>query len=312
MITISLIGEQSIPNLLPIRYQPPDAVMLVHTDLTKAAAERLARLLPDGCEAIPCLVSAYDIQEIARTLQSLIKERDWPAADLLFNLTGGTKAMALAAFLAAADCRAPFLYLQSEGRKTRLYRYEFNSAGMPQVSDDRILPALITIDDYLRAHVNDYQILGPSEKSGGLFERVIDEALQSVVDEVVAGVRLSTTIEIDLVVRCENQVGIIEAKTGGQAAKKSAIDQLSTAGGREYLGIYTQKMLAVDRRWEKDQSNLKELAAARNIALIELPSFRDGQALSPQDVECLRSTVCKQLGKASASSLLVGKGAGAS
>lgn len=296
MVTISLIGEQPIPNLLPIRYQPPDMVVLVHTDLTRAAAKRIERLLPGCCEPVPCLVSAYDIQQIVRTLEGLIAERGWGAADLLFNLTGGTKAMALAAYLVAAHYAAPFLYLQSEGKQTRLYRYEFDVGGIPHVSADQLLPGLITIADYLHAYVDDYQLTGfANEEAGGLFERAVYEALQPVVDEIIVGVKLLGALDVDMVVRCGNQVGIIEVKTG--RGVKKGIDQLNTAGGQRYLGTYTAKMLVSDQRWDESHSNLMELAEARQVEVIDLPSFGASHRLSPEDTERLQRAVCKQLGR---------------
>ena len=296
MITVSLIGEQPIPNLLPIRYQPPDAVVLVYTDRTQAAAERLGRLLPMDCTAVPCLVSAYDIQATTQDLLSLIGEHEWAASDMLFNLTGGTKAMALAAYLAAAELRAPFIYLQSEGKKTRLYRYEFGDDGRPHVSADDLLGALITIDDYLRAYVGEYQLTGfAKEEKGRLFEQAIFETLKPVVDEIVPGARLLGALDVDFVVRCENQVGIIEAKTG--PGVKKGIDQLNTAGGQRYLGTYTRKMLVSDQQWDSSRSNLRELAEARRIEVIELPSFCTTHELSPEDIQKLECTVCRQLGR---------------
>ncbi|HIQ05244.1 MAG TPA: DUF1887 family protein [Anaerolineae bacterium] len=296
MVTISLIGEQPIPNLLPIRYQPPEVAVLVYTDLTEAAAERLKRLLPEGCRVVPCLVCAYDIQKIVHILQALIEKHGWTADDLLFNLTGGTKAMALAAYLVAGNHKASFLYLQSEGKQTRLYRYEFDASGIPRVSVNRLLPGLITIDDYLRAYVDDYQLMGfAGDDAGGLFERAIYEALEPVVDEIVAGARLLGALDVDLVVRCENQVGIIEAKTG--PGVKKGIDQLNTAGGQHYLGTYTRKMLVSDQCWDESRSNLRELAEARRIQVVELPSFHTAKRLSSEDVEQLQRTVCEQLGR---------------
>jgi len=296
MITISLIGEQPIPNLLPIRYRPPGMVVQVYTDRTRAAAGRLERLLPDGCEAVPCLVSAYDIQKIVHTLRALIEERGWTADDLLFNLTGGTKAMALAAYLAAADCNAPFLYLQSEGKKTRLYQYEFDASGVPRVSSDQFLPGLITIDDYIRAYVDDYQVTGFAKGGpGGPFEQAIYEALEPVVDEIVAGVWLTSELDVDLIVRCENQVGLIEAKMGSKV--KKGIDQLNTAGGQRFLGTYTRKMLVSDRRWDDSFTNHRELAEARRVTVVELPSFGTSGRLAPGDVEQLRCAVCEELGR---------------
>ena len=100
-------------------------------------------------------------------------------------------------------------------------------------------------------------------------------------------------VEIDLLVRCGNQVGIVEVKRG--AAHKKAIDQLSGAGLRELQGIYTQKLLVSDQSWHT--SDLRELAAERQIELIELPSFGATGRLSAEDTKRLQQVVCAKLGK---------------
>jgi len=296
MITVSLIGEQPIPNLLPLRYQPPQVVVLVHSDRTERAARRLGRLLPPGCEPVYCSVSAYDIRAMSSDLADLIEKQGWTAAELTFNLTGGTKSMALAAYLVAAQWRSPFLYLQSEGKQTRLYRYEFETDGTPRMVDDRLLPGLITIDDYLRAYVGDYQLTGfAKENAGSRFEQAVHAALQPAVDEIAVGAKLLGALDVDFVVRCDNQVGIIEAKTG--PGVKKGIDQLNTAGGQRYLGTYTQKILVSDQRWDHTRSNLRELAEARRIQVIEVPSFGTEGALSSEDAEGLVQKVCGCLGR---------------
>jgi hypothetical protein len=186
--------------------------------------------------------------------------------------------------------------LQSEGKETRLYRYEFEADGTPRMVDDRLLPALITIDDYLRAYLDDYQLTGFSkDEAGGGFERAVCAALQPTVDEIVVGAKLLGALDVDLVVRCGNQVGIIEAKTG--PGIKKGIDQLNTAGGQRYLGTYTQKILVSDQRWDHTRSNLRELAEARRIEVIELPSFGAQGQLLPEDVQRLVQTVCQCLGR---------------
>ncbi len=296
MVLVSLIGEQPIPNLLPVRYQAPDVVVLVHSDFTEAAAHRLEPLLPVGCEAVCCLVSAYDIEATRGDLMKLVKDRGWKADELVFNLTGGTKAMAMAAFLAAAEVQAPFLYLQSEGKQTRLYRYAFDAKGRPQVVEDLLLPGLIKIEDYLRAFLGDYQPTGfAKDKKGRRFEQAIHAVLEPAVDETLVGVKLMGALDVDFVVRCDNQVGIIEAKIGGGV--KKGIDQLNTAGGQRYLGTYTQKMLVSDQVWDDSRSNLRELAQARRIEVIELSSFGDQGQLSAEDSEKLVSEVCRCLGR---------------
>lgn len=89
-------------------------------------------------------------------------------------------------------------------------------------------------------------------------------------------------------------MGIIEAKTG--SGVKKGIDQLSTAGEPRNLGAYTQKLLVSDQVWDHTRSNLGELAEARRIEVIELPSFAASRDLSAEDAELLRRRVCKVLG----------------
>jgi hypothetical protein len=299
MILISLIGEQPIPNLLPIRDQPPAAAVLLYSDFTKKTAERLAKLLPAGCVALPWPVAgAYDIESARQDLLCRIQSVGWSGPDLVFNLTGGTKLMSFAAYLVAAELRAPFLYLQSEGKQTRLYRYEFDAAGAPHLVEDRLLPTLITIADYLHAFLDGYQMTGfakDEQSKGAQFETAIYTALQPAVDEIAAGLKHTGAVDVDFVVRCGNQVGIIEAKTG--PGVKKGIDQLNTAGEPRYLGTYTQKLLISDQVWEHTLSNLKELAQARRIEVIELPSFGATGQFTPKDADQLVRTVCGVLGR---------------
>lgn len=291
---ILLVGEQPAPNLLPTRWLKPNAAVLVYTNRTQRVAENLRNLLETDHDCLLCLVPPYNIPEIQGEVQRFLS-KNLPEHAFTFNLTGGTKPMVLAAFSLAHLCEAPFVYFQTEGNRSQLYHYVFTEDGirLEKVDD---LPDLITIDDYLRAFVSSYQLTGfAKEEAGGIFEQAIYEALEPIVDEILAGVRLMGALEIDLVVRCNNQVGIIEAKTG--RGVKKGIDQLNTAGGRDYLGIYTRKMLVSDQRWDHTRSNLKELAEARRIEVIELPSHTASGQISTEDVEHLRQAVCKQLGR---------------
>jgi hypothetical protein len=291
---ILLVGEQPAPNLLPTRWLKPDAAALIYTSRTQRVAENLRNLLEPDLNCLLCPVPPYNIPEVQGKVQRFLSE-NLPEHAFTFNLTGGTKPMALAAFSLAHLCEAPFIYFRTEGNRSQLYHYVFTEDGirLEQLND---LPNLITIDDYLRVSVSNYQLTGfAKEEAGGLFEQAIYEALEPIVDEILAGVRLMGALEIDLVVRCNNQVGIVEAKTGGGV--KKGIDQLNTAGGREYLGTYTRKMLISDQSWDHTRSNLKELAEARRIEVVELPSYAASGQISTEDVEHLRHTVCKQLGQ---------------
>lgn len=297
MILISLIGEQPIPNLLPILHQRPATAILVHSAFTEPAAKRLCRLLPTSCQGDLWLVDAYAVEATRQALLDRMHETGWAAGDIVFNLTGGTKPMSLAAYLAAAHLRAPWMYLQSEGKQSRLYRYTFDPDGAASAPEPELVPGLLDIDTYLRSFVADYQETGfANAEDGGRFEEAICAALQPpVVDEIKVGVKLLGALDVDFVVRCGNQVGIIEAKTG--KGVKKGIDQLNTAGEQRYLGTYTEKILVSDQQWGHTRSNLKELAAARRVAVVELPSYSATGQLSAEDRALLAETVCRQLGR---------------
>ena len=177
---------------------------------------------------------------------------------------------------------------------TQIHRYHFE-AGVPQRAAVDSVPSVLTIDDYLRAHLESYAVTGPANAPGGDFEIAVAKALNGAVDELSPGVKPAGALEIDLVVRCGNRVGICEVKSGKKSGTKEGIDQLATAGGREFLGTYTTRFLIVDREW-KDRTNLMELAEAREVVLIELPGYHDGQHLDDKDAKTLRDRVRQRLG----------------
>ena len=57
-----------------------------------------------------------------------------------------------------------------------------------------------------------------------------------------------------------------------------------------------QKLPVSDQVWDHTLSNLRELAEARRIGVIELPSFGTSGDLSAEDAEILRRRVCEVLG----------------
>ncbi len=109
---ISLIGEQPIPNLLPIRYLKPERNMLVYSQKTRERARFLRRLI-GGAEDLreDLQVDAYDFPKILATLQERLAQR----TDVQFNLTGGTKMMALAAYALAAQRLTTQIYQRMLG-----------------------------------------------------------------------------------------------------------------------------------------------------------------------------------------------------
>lgn len=291
---ISLIGEQNLPNLLPILHLKPERVVLVWTDFTKETAVRLTRLIQDKTEVIPLVVDAYDIDKSRQRILDIA--RSFPATDIMVNFTGGTKMMSLAAYQAAIELNAPIFYVQSQGKKTLLYTYKPEDSRYSQPQAEEI-PSLINIADYLKAHLDEYQVAGVinSGERGRQFEEAVHQALAPSVDEICVGVKMLNTVDIDFVVRCGNLVGIVETKTGLNKPK-AGIDQLNTAGGRAYLGIYTQKFLVCDQLWEDNLQDLRQIATERRIEIIELASFGQTDNLSEEDIRRLQSKITLALG----------------
>jgi hypothetical protein len=288
---VALMGEQPIPNLLPIRYDQPAEVLLVQTERTKKTAARLARIIRPKAEVFFSDVDPYDISAIYQELAERIEVLGWSWAETVFNLTGGTKTMAFAAYQLAFDRASQFLYLESERGQSRLRQYAFEDK-LATLKRDTIIPGVITIDDYLQAHLDGYQYRDIQEP----FEQTLFETLEGQVDEIAAAVKDPTgTLDLDLVVRIGNQVGIIEAKTGKSARRIDGIDHLNTAGGRAFLGIYTKKFLVVDSSWDK-LTNLSELAQARQVEVIELPGYGQTKQLAEQDKQRLVQMIKTRLG----------------
>lgn len=290
---IALVGEQPIPILLPIRTLKPKRVALMHTTETYVVAQRLERLVDVPVDLLQ--TKPYDVRDCQQKLKRYLSKVGGP---ITYNLTGGTKPMLLAAYTLAVSAHSAVVYLQTQGNISRLYSYRISSSGLSETGSHD-LGTLISTDDYLRAHLSDYSIAGFSQTGGrltvgGQFEKALADALVGQIDDVLPGVHpagVADNIDIDLVVRCGNQVGIVEAKSN--KASKEGLDQLMMAGGREYLGIYTAKFLAVGNTIGP---SLKQLAKARGITVLELPSYATSGALGREDAKLLIDTVRSRLG----------------
>lgn len=285
-IMICLIGEQPVPNLLPIRHCVPKEVVLVYTKTSERVKNNIAKVL-ENCRLHEKEVSPYNLTEVEIELRNYLIEKGWDSDDLIFNLTGGTKPMSLATFRLAESLKSELVYLQSEGGKGLLYSYNFIDNELKFKNREEII-SILTIDEYLKVHGLDYNIKQKSE----LFEDLVFESLESHVCEIVKNICIGSSLEIDLLIRCGNQLAIAEVKTGKSAERKTAIDQLNTASQREFLGIYTKRFLILDRELGTNNS---ELAKAHNIQTIELLDEWKNGKLSDSNKKQLIDVVSKTL-----------------
>lgn len=291
MILLSLIGEQPIPNLLAARALKPQAVVWAHTERTAPVAERLCKIL-DPLPAALLKVEPYDLGAIETALSAWLAGQS--AGEIEFNLTGGTKPMAWAAERMAARCGRPFVYVQSEGRRVKLYRYEPVNGALHMTV--RELPRLIDICDYLHAHdLWEWQVKHGARRSP--FETLVEAVLNKACDEVKANYDFNA-FEVDFLIRRGNHVGVVECKSGRwkeRNQKRGGIDQLVIASDSKYLGTYTERFLIVD---SAISVNLMKLAEARQVQVIVLPSAvtSNYRRLSAVDERRLSDAVKQHLG----------------
>ena len=287
MILISLVGEQPAPNLLPARRLKPDVAVFVYTTRTESTATNLKSLLASRCDSLLCEVDPYHIPSIRDRLDQFISH-ECPKQPLIFNLTGGTKPMVLAAYQLAREQNSPFVYFQTEGNTSYLYRYVFADR---KIALERMeqLPETISLDDYLRLYLQSYQTGAPRNA----LEQQVFEVLEGTPNlEILPSVRPHGlgALEVDFAVRYGNQVGVGEVKTKGA---KSGIDQINAVAHPRYLGTYVRKFLISAR--PVDQNNL-DLAGAYRIKVIELPGYAESGELSAADRLKLRQEIVRHLG----------------
>jgi uncharacterized protein YjbI with pentapeptide repeats len=294
-VMICLIGEQPAPNILPIRACKPIEVCLIHTERTERVSKNLAALLKQECSLKTTAISAYNVVKVYEELAAFVGGQNWPAQDLLFNVTGGTKPMSLAAFRLAQELSARVVYLESEGGRSRLDFYGFLPSGEVQYLAGVAANDLLNINDYLSIHgLGAYtQKVGSND-----FENAVATTLRTAGLEVLCDVRFTAlpALELDLVIRSGNQFGIAELKTGGAAIKKESIDQLNAATAREFLGTYTKRFLIIDREFGTNENNA-ELARAYNINVIALTEPLYVGGLAPSDQKKLVEAVKKALSR---------------
>ena len=273
---VAFISEQPIYNLLPIRNVKPGAVLFVGTRERHATNQHLHAFVGNECTVHQTEVhDPYEPTEIYRSLSKKIKKLGWNPDKVLIDMSGGNKMMAFAAHHLALEGNSQLIDLEYIRGRFRFRVYHVREDLASRETDHK-LPAIITIADYLNAHLPGFSSADFHKDkkgrfdAGGHFEASIYHAIESDVDEILPSVRpagVKKQIEIDFVIRRGNNVGIIEAKTG---VNKAGIDQLDTAGNPLYSGIHLQKFLVTGRYLT---SAYKALALAQNIRVIELPGY---------------------------------------
>jgi hypothetical protein len=293
---ILLAGEQAAPNLLPARHFRPQQVLILHSNFPKsiAMAQNLKMLLTEmNPELEP--IDDFDVRKIREQIQALVSG----LPSVMVNVTGGTKPMSIGALEAVRHSGAQAIYVRSQGAKTEVDFYGFDEGGSTFVRETKTLQGTISLNDYLVAYFGDkWKPVGFGTGPGESFERAIHDALLTGVDERMVGWRdASNQVDVDFVIRCNNQIGIIQAKSKKEARKMDGIKQLAVAGGQRFFGTYVRRFLVIDRQWGKNELKLRELCKAMEITLVEIPGFTDSAGIDADGRVRLLESVHAILGK---------------
>ena len=299
MKLVELLGPQPILNLLSMRYLQAHEVLFVGTRKTHDISRHLQNMMGNQVQIYQTEVhDPHDPFAVYNSVNKKIRKLGWTGKDIVFDISDGTKMEAFALTKLAREHDSLIIDVELIYGRYQLRSYKFQDENL-MIKDDSHLPEnLINIGDYLSAYLPGYDVGGAAKDAqghvdiGGRFEETIYHTLAPHVDEILAGVRpagVADQIEIDLIVRRGNRVGIVEAKTG---VKKAGIDQLDTAGNAHYLGDHVLKFLVTGRYLPRAH---KMLAIAEEIQVIELPGYQDNRRLPDQEERRLVDTVKQKL-----------------
>jgi len=282
-VLISMVGHQTLPNLLTIRYLNPNYVLFLHSAASDVLQRKryLVDLLPERCREIPLpsAVDPWDIRSIPQMLPDILRRRKLDEMNLFFDLTGGTKAMSLGlAHVAAQLPNATMIYVESAQGDSILYRYKYNDRGELQRDDGKVLPDLLELDQFFHVYLGPFDSSPQPNLQQDINSRQFEEDVASGFTDITnlemrRSVKPQASEEIDIVLRCRNQVALVECKIGGAAKGIQGVLQLSNLASDRYLGTYTRKILAVQSHYGKDSSNNAEAARRHDVFVLELPNW---------------------------------------
>ena len=267
MILLSLLGEQPIPNLLPLWHAPQYTVtQFAATPTTLPLARALAEFIRHDPQLgrltvlEPLELAAYDVQLARARLAEALAAHQLSSQQVCLNLTGGTKLMSLAALQAAFGSGVPLMYVATE-QNSVIY---FRSDG----SEERREPikVAITAAQYLAAHgleVSTAPNFGsgpvkPRQAGGDALEKRVEALARKSghFDDVQRNLFIRKVTkngpvanELDVVVTRNGRLAVCSCKmidTGnarGRDIMREAIYEVASLSRREVAGIYCGKVL---------------------------------------------------------------------
>lgn len=291
---IALVGEQPLPNFFPVHHYHPQEILFVYTTKTLHYYHHLRDILQSHTKVHELDVHPYNIPAITAKLRTKLDELGLTSSSsLIFNLTGGTKPMMIAAYQVAHTLSAPAIYLQSEGRQTRVFHYTWKDQEL-NIENEGLVPECICLADVFNLHCGPGQWVRekPKKDDGGNFEQAVAGVLRKRGYEIMTNVKtMNKQVDIDVAVRLGNQYGVVEAKLGKAGTDFKAIQQLITSW--KSIGTYMQKFHVITVDQTKQQKMMTDMLG---IEVISLPSYdKSTRAFSTDDQQLLLTRIEKAL-----------------
>lgn len=288
-VLVTMVGHQPLPSLLAIKHLMPEKVIFLYSSSQDVKRRKgyLAELLPAGVEEIPIprSIDPWDISYIPQFLPDFLRRKKLDGMELLFDLTGGTKAMSIGlAETARLLANVQLIYLESDSSETMLSRYHHDEQGRLICDGSQQLPELLDLKSFFHAYLGKFDYSPPSKSKPANESRRFEE-------DVAAGFAATRTLEIwrsvtpvgaeeiDIVLRRRNLFALVECKTG-KTPDIYGILQLSNLASERYLGTYTRKILVAKADYSAETNNL-EVARRHDVFVLQLSDWRHDRQRDP-------------------------------
>lgn len=117
---ITLVGREPLPIYYAIREYGPDNVFFICSDDTKSVAKKIIKTLPSSIKSHIYIVNPFMPQETENCCKEVHLNYE---GEFTYNLTGGTKPMAFAAFNVAKANQSHTIYTTQENQILSLEDY---------------------------------------------------------------------------------------------------------------------------------------------------------------------------------------------
>lgn len=132
---IALVGKELLPIYYGVKKFAPDVLHLVVTKQTKDKTALIKRLVEPAVSCVEHVCEAFNGGDVESICETICRED----VQVSFNLTGGTKLMAFAAFHIALQNKSEVFYFTPSNEIVDLISYESNPVDISLTNDEIIL-----------------------------------------------------------------------------------------------------------------------------------------------------------------------------